>query len=99
MARRADGKSGRVSILSRGIRSGFPCEFLSAFGAADADLSPAAGHANRLLAVRAVEIAVMAVLQPHPELGKLFVLPLALVNIARKHPEKAVRHQAANTQG
>ncbi len=43
------------------LQSGLADEFLSAFGAADADLPPALRHADGLLAVGTMEIAISAI--------------------------------------
>ena len=60
---------------------GFADKFFFAPGAGDGDFSLATGNTHHLAALGAVEVAVIPVLQPIPELEKLPILLVALVGI------------------
>ena len=73
-------------------------EFFAAFGAADVDFSAVAGDAHGLLAVRAAEIAVVAVGHAEAEVLPALIFPLAAVDIAREHAENGEAEQRVHQQ-
>ena len=68
-------------LLLQGL-SGFFDEFFAAFGAADIDLATVLRYTHHLLALRTVEIAMLAVKQAVAQVQKPLIFTAALVNIA-----------------
>jgi hypothetical protein len=66
--------------------SGLTDELFSAAGATDADLALVTGDADTLLAVGAMEIAVIPILEPGPQIQPLLVLHLSQGNVLGEDP-------------
>ena len=78
--------------------SGLFDELTAAFRAADVDLAAIAWDAHGLLAMRAAEIAVVAVGHAEAEILPALILPLTAVDIARKHPKNGEAEQGVHQQ-
>ena len=78
------------------ILSSFLHEFFPAFGTGNGDLTLTSGNTDRLVALGALKIAVLPVLEPVDDLAVLSVFLIALIGVFGQAPEN---HQTQETIG
>ena len=74
-------------------------ELFPAFGAGDGNLALASGNANGLVALGALEVAVLPVLEPVHHLAILPVFLVALVGVLGEAPENHQTQETVGNQG
>ena len=77
----------------------FTNEFFPALGAGDGDFAFASGHANHLMALGAVKIAVLAVFQPVEELEEFPILLIPGIGIPGQTAVDGPDHQTIGQGG
>ena len=79
--------------VAKPLLLGFSDKLFPAFGAGDSDLSLATGHPDGLVALGAIEMLVLPVLDPVQDHQKPSVFPVALIGVPGEAPEKCPKHQ------
>ena len=76
----------------------FLYEFFFTFGAGDCNFTLSFGYTDRLVAARALKIAVIPILQPIHQHQKFPIFPIPFVGIPGKGAKKGNTHQAVGHQ-
>ena len=79
--------------MAKPLLLGFSDKLFPAFGAGDSDLSLATGDPDGLVALGAIEMLVLPVLDPIQDHQKPPVFPVTLIGVPGEAPEKSPKHQ------